>query len=95
MAEHHFPGLEDLNIESMVSARMSDEFNWRSGVSPVRHRPTQSLAGVPVVELGNENERRHSWTGADHAAPRIEGNRVPRCSNDHSEMPDIEGLMDE
>jgi hypothetical protein len=73
MAEHHSPGLKEFNIEGMVSARIGDELNGYPRIAPVRHRPRAVLGGCPVIELTDENERGYAWTGADHAAPWIEG----------------------
>src|SRR5262245_9821428 len=73
MPEHHSPGLEDFHIEGVVSARISDELNGRSRISPVRQRPCAVVGGCPVVELTDDHERRYAWTGANHAAARIEG----------------------
>jgi hypothetical protein len=73
MPEHHSPGLEDFNVEGMVSATIGDELDGHSRNSPVRQRPLAIAGGCPVVELADENERRYVWTGADHAASGIKG----------------------
>src|SRR5262245_9777 len=74
VAEHHSPRLKKLNVERMVSPWIGDELNRYSGATPVLHRSHAILCRCPVVELANENECRHAWTGADDAAPWIEGN---------------------
>ncbi len=68
MAKHHSPGVEDLNIEGMVSARISDELDRRSRASPVRHCARAIIGGCPVVEFADENERRYARAATDHAA---------------------------
>ena len=73
MPEHHRPGLKHFDIEGMVSAMIRDELDGRSGVSPVGHRSLAIAGGCPVIELTDENERRYARSGADHAAPWIEG----------------------
>src|SRR5262249_54589733 len=73
MPEHRSPGLEDFHIEGMVSARIGDEADGRSRISPVRQRPCAVVGGCPVVELTDDNERRYAWTGANHATAWIEG----------------------
>src|SRR5262245_1815293 len=45
MPEHHSPGLEDFHIEGMVSARIGDELDGRSRISPVRQRPRAVVRG--------------------------------------------------
>src|SRR5262245_41003078 len=73
MPEHHSAGLEDFDIEGMVSAGIGDKLDGRVRASPVRHCPLAIAGGRPIIEFTDENERRYAWTGADHAAPRIKG----------------------
>src|SRR5215510_7391252 len=49
MPEHHSPGLKDFNIEGVVSARIGDELDERSRISPVGHRPLAIAGGRPII----------------------------------------------
>src|SRR5262249_20314702 len=50
------PRLEDLNVESMMSARISDKLDQRSRASPACHRAHAVFGGCPVVEFTHEKE---------------------------------------
>src|SRR5215510_2506873 len=74
MIEGLSAGLERWGIETVVSARVSDEFDRRIATSPARDQAGAVLSGCPVVKLADENERRYAWPGTRPEARGIEGN---------------------